>query len=166
MRKRHSHNRYREGFTALELMIAIVIFGLLCVMAFPYWGQILTSYRQNTATGILLSDLRLARFEAVKRNEPVRVRVIGSSRYVLEREAGDSWVALRPTVDFSDRYWTQGVSISGGFNPALFLASGQAEQAITYSVYCGNDNSNQVLVSRTGMVRSTTGGGGMGGREQ
>ncbi len=165
MRRQRILDGSRKGVTALELLISIVIFGMLCVMAFPYWGEILTSYRQNTATGILVSDLRMARFEAVKRNEPVRVRVIGSSRYVLEREAGDSWVALRPIVDFSDRYWTRGISISGGLNPALFLASGQAEQPITFSVYCGNDNSSQVLVSRTGMVRSTS-AGGMGGHQQ
>ena len=153
MRRRLSRNHHGRGFSTLELAIVLSIAAVLSALAFPYWEEILTTYRQSTATSVLVSDLRLARFEAVKRNEPVRLRLVDSSGYLLEREAGGNWEALRPAVDFSERYWTRGVSISGDPDPAVFYASGRAEQPVTFSISIDGQPSKVIAVSLSGMVR-------------
>jgi len=139
----------------LELLIVVAIMGVLVGISFPYWGEILDSYRLNTATAVLTSELRLARFEAVKTNDRVRIRLTSTSQYIIERDVGDQWQAIRPATDFSARYWTQGVTITNGPDPAVFLPSGRSEGPITYQVALDGQGVSQVTVSLSGMVRRT-----------
>ena len=145
--------RWKRGFSTLELSIVLSIVLVLSALAFPYWEEILTSYRQSTATGIFVSDLRLARFEAIKDNASVRVRLLTPSSYVIERDTGGSWEALRPTIDFTERYWTRGVSLSSESDPAVFYSSGRAEGMVTFLLTSDGQEVRQVSVSLSGMVR-------------
>lgn len=54
--------------TIIELLIVILIAGVLAVLAVPSLQSTLRSTRQNSAVGLLVSDLNLARGEAIKRN--------------------------------------------------------------------------------------------------
>jgi hypothetical protein len=97
--------------------------------------------------------LRLARFEAVKNNASVRVRILTPSSYLLEEDTGSGWGVLRPTIDFDERYWTRGVSLSSITDPAVFLSSGRVENAVTFFVSTEGQETNLVTVSLSGMVR-------------
>ncbi len=58
----------QDGVTIIELMIVILIAAVLAVLAVPSLQSTLRTTRQNSAVGLLVSDLNLARGEAIKRN--------------------------------------------------------------------------------------------------
>ena len=57
----------------MELLIVMAIGALLAVIAVPSLRDVLSSTRQSSALGLLMSDLNQARAEAVKRNTRVLV---------------------------------------------------------------------------------------------
>jgi type IV fimbrial biogenesis protein FimT len=66
--------RYRariRGFTAIEMMIVVVIVAILTAMAAPGMGKMLRNQRVKTAAFDVFASLNFARSEAVKRNTTV-----------------------------------------------------------------------------------------------
>ncbi len=142
-----------RGVSLMELSIVISIMGLLSVLSFPYWEEVLDSYRLKSAASLLASDLRLSRFEAVKSNCQVRVRILSDSGFVMEENTGDGWTGLRPAIDFSEKYFTRGAHISSGSDPVIFYPSGRAESVVSYSITLGARTPVQIDVSLSGMVQ-------------
>ena len=67
-----------RGFTMLELMIAIAIAGVLLALALNSFNTMLASSQSRTSAESLLSGLRMARSEAIKRNVPMRFQMMSS----------------------------------------------------------------------------------------
>lgn len=68
----HPSTRRRvRGFTLIELMTVIVVLTLLAVAAAPGMRQLVASQRTRAAANDLISDLLMARSEAIKRNKDV-----------------------------------------------------------------------------------------------
>lgn len=63
----------RRGFTLIELLIVISIAAVLATIAVPSFRDMLRTTRQNSALGLVINDLNLARGEAIKRNSSVIV---------------------------------------------------------------------------------------------
>ena len=72
--------RLMQGFTLIELMTAITIFAILAMMAMPMYGSFIANSQIRTATESMLSGVRLAQTEAVKRNAQVE--------FVLDENVG------------------------------------------------------------------------------
>lgn len=64
---------FARGLTLVELVIVIGIAMVLALVAMPSFRDALSATRQNSALGLLVSDLNLARGEAIKRNARVLV---------------------------------------------------------------------------------------------
>ena len=60
-----------SGFTLFELMIAVAIVGILLAIAAPNYRDAMMNVRISAQANDLMSDLALARSEALKRNLPV-----------------------------------------------------------------------------------------------
>jgi type IV fimbrial biogenesis protein FimT len=65
--------RASRGFTAVELMIVVVIVAILTAMAGPWMGHMVRAQRLRTASFDMNSSLQLARSEAIKRNVSITV---------------------------------------------------------------------------------------------
>ena len=63
--------RRARGFTLIELMTVVVVLTLLAMAAAPGMQSLIASQRARAAANDLISDLLMARSEAVKRNKDV-----------------------------------------------------------------------------------------------
>lgn len=61
----------RNGFTLLELMMAIAVIGVVLAVAVPGFNTFRQNARMTSAANDLLGDLNAARSEAIKRQRPV-----------------------------------------------------------------------------------------------
>ena len=147
------------GFMLIELMIVIAITAILTALAVPSFSVTLDNQRISGAAEAVLSDLRWARSEAIKRNTEVRVTFTSGSNWsytidtvpVLATNDG----ILPKTVYGSDFPSTtlSTASFSGGvayttFDPVRGINSNNGTATIESDHYTGD-----VIVSSLGRVR-------------
>ncbi len=58
----------QQGFSAVEIIIVVVVVGILCVLAVPQLTASLRNNRVNTLNALVSSKLAEARLQAIKRN--------------------------------------------------------------------------------------------------
>lgn len=61
------------GFTLIEMMLALAIIGIMATMAVPSWREMIASQRMQTITQDFYASLMLARSEAIKLGQDVRI---------------------------------------------------------------------------------------------
>ena len=75
-------NRQKNtGMTLLEVMTVVAIIGIVVAIAVPSFSTMLENQRIKGAAEAMLTDLRWARAEAIKRNAPVRVTFATGSNW-------------------------------------------------------------------------------------
>lgn len=76
-----------KGFTILELMITVVVFGIAITLAFPQFEQTMDKFRLKSAGQDITSSLRLARSDAVSKRQQFGVYFdINLRRCILFRD--------------------------------------------------------------------------------
>jgi type IV fimbrial biogenesis protein FimT len=70
--------RQQHGVTLIELVITLAIAGVLGMLAIPAFQAMLASNRTKATAESVLSGLRIARTEAIKRNVPMRFQLVSS----------------------------------------------------------------------------------------
>lgn len=68
-----NNHKNNSGFTLIEIMVTIAIVGIFASIALPSFSKLIESNRINTATNELVSNLLLARSEALKRRNTVTI---------------------------------------------------------------------------------------------
>lgn len=95
------HQSQASGFSIVELLIGLAVFGILVGIA--GWG--LTSLRKGEAVDssvfTLQQDINRIRTEATKDGDSHRLTVVSSTQYALARQVGGTWVT-QSTKTFSD----------------------------------------------------------------
>ncbi|MBZ0091634.1 MAG: GspH/FimT family pseudopilin [Sulfuricellaceae bacterium] len=83
----HSSRRI-GGFTLVELMISVAIFGIVLALAMPGFNVWMQNTQIRTATESLQNGLQMARAEAVRRNEKVRFDLGTGTSWIVSTDAG------------------------------------------------------------------------------
>ncbi len=66
----------QAGFTLVELMVALLLLGVISLVALPALGEMVDAQRRQDAAQQLASGIRTARTEAVLRNQVVTIHSI------------------------------------------------------------------------------------------
>ena len=104
---KHNPPTLSQGFTLIELMIAMVILAILSALAAPSFSTMIGNYRVRTGAEGIISGLQLARAEAVRRNTNVSftlntgtgwtVAVVSPAATIQTRPSGESGTNLQVT---------------------------------------------------------------------
>jgi type IV fimbrial biogenesis protein FimT len=104
-------NQQSMGFTLVEMMVTITVLCVLLTIAVPTYQKFTSTQRIKFATFDLMSDLMLARNEAIKRNTSISLSVISSGLCWK-----DGWKILNGTTALSVHSAIDGVSIVDSVN--------------------------------------------------
>lgn len=131
----------QTGVTAVELMVALVIVGIIAAMALPSFQTMLENARVRGSADALMSGLQLARAEAIRRNARVRFVLVNtqgawavqddvSGADIQSRSAGEGAVTVTVTPNAASRVTYNAVGRVVDANPITQLvldASAQTE---------------------------------------
>lgn len=132
--------RHQHGFTLVELMITIVIFGILLTVAVPSFTSYILNQRVKTSAFELTAALSYARSEAIKLNTDVQLS---------EDDSGwGGWTMVRTDTNAVLRVWERPERLSITTNPAdvgaiSFQRDGRADSLVTFTI-CDADASSAV----------------------
>ncbi|MEX0731352.1 MAG: GspH/FimT family pseudopilin [Aquisalimonadaceae bacterium] len=143
-----------RGFTLIELVVALVVAGILAVVAIPSFDSFVANQRVKTAGQELMLSLTYARSEAVKRNADVHVQPLGADWSTGWEVITDDDDVLRVTQAEA----IAGVEIDGGaVSVVTFQRSGRVNASATFSACdSGNKASERVVtVNASGRAQVT-----------
>ena len=156
-----------NGFTLLELMVALAILGILLAIGVPAFGTVIDNQRMDDGVNGLVRSLNYTRTEAVRRNRPVTVSPIDADwnagwRIFLDRnnnglyDAGETllredipadvaFVHANTNVGSYVRYNPHGESVllNGGFQAGTFRFCPRKAEA----------QGRKLIINRIGRVR-------------
>jgi len=132
---RHPYRR-NHGFTMIELMVTLAVFGILVAVGVPSFNNFLVNSRTSAVANDITSAVNLARSEAVKRGAPVTVCPSENNTECVGTWT-DGWIVMVNNTSEVLRVWrapAEGASINqtGTANSAIrFGALGQRVSAAT-----------------------------------
>lgn len=102
---RHAlRRRTQAGFSLMEVMVVAVIVAIMAVLAVPSFSGMVQRQRVKNAADAVLSDLRWARSEAIKRGQEVTVKITpGTTNWqyiVYESKNPEEIIKTVQAVDF------------------------------------------------------------------
>jgi len=152
MKKSSYFRNLVQGFTIIELMITVVVLGVLLSLALPSFQQLMNNNRIVSETNGLVSDLALARSEALKRG--------GTTLITVCARANDT--SCTGTVD-----WGKGHLVFVESNATGTVGSVDTGETVIRSsavsegmtiVAAGFSTAGYVAYNSTGAITSTTPG--------
>ena len=170
-------NLLQQGFTLVELMVTIVVFGILLTIAVPSFTSLMDSIRVKRAGDAISAFLINAKSEAIKRNTTVRAIVhvadSGATWCVGMTTAASCDCLATPNtcqIDGADRVISnsayKSVSLDGPDDEHAFVFSalrGTVTGNETVELVSENDVKLDVVVALTGRVRVCSPDGSAGG---
>jgi type IV fimbrial biogenesis protein FimT len=145
----------KKGFTLVELMIVMVVMGIISAIASPNFRQFMAERRLNGAARMVLSDLMLARQQAVVKNNNFKVFFSTNHNYTILDDGNNDGSAgtgeTSTSRDIHQDYYD--VTFAATANPVFSprgTSTGWTTVTLTSAVTGG---SKQVRVNLTGRVR-------------
>lgn len=133
----------QTGFTLIELMVTVSLLAILAGLATPSFREMVASQRLRSAAFSLVSDLTLARSEAVKRGASVSITPVSDAW------AGGWHVRLVGAADVlsEQKPVGQGVNFSTVATEVVFDRNGRATAANTVRFQLASTGSKYRCIS-------------------
>ncbi|HEX9579539.1 MAG TPA: GspH/FimT family protein [Gemmatimonadales bacterium] len=140
----------RRGYTIIELLIVIVIFGVLLGVAYNRLGPALEHARVGRAATVLATDLQYAQMLAVRQRGPVALIVNESLKGYIIRERDTALVHRQRLLGDGSEYLLDEFTASAPF--VELFPNGVASATTTFTLGLAGFQ-RQVRVTRAGQVR-------------
>jgi type IV fimbrial biogenesis protein FimT len=131
----NTHRNRDRGFSMVELAVSMTVLLILTAIAIPSLMRSLRTYQLNDTAARLSDMLKFTRFEAVRRNTPVALRINNPS--------GSDWIVWADTVANSTLDPTEKQILITGF--ATLLPSGAPPSSATILASLGTTSSLTTL---------------------
>lgn len=149
--------RHLSGFTLVELMIVLAVLAVLMGLAVPSMGQFMLSGKLRAYSNEMVASVVLARSEAIKRNQPVRLCVANAAGTACASSSWESgWLVITSGNQVLHRQQpiTDGYKILSAVDELVFQPSGVGATQAVFKVCratpsVGNQE-RSVSVSATG----------------
>ena len=144
--------RSAQGFTILELIIAMVLFAIMTGIAVPKASEAMRIARVDRASRTVAIDLEQALGLAARQRTAVRIRQPNGTRQMVVQDRNDATV-YRTTELGDDTRVGLGVEALT-LNPASVdvFPTGRVSQALTVTIESGNYE-RTVTLSQAGQIR-------------
>jgi prepilin-type N-terminal cleavage/methylation domain-containing protein len=152
-----------EGFTLLELLLAITVLGILGAIVSLQLAPFFARAHLNNGVRQVFTDLQLVRMKAISQNSRFRVTFRPSTHdYLVEKDMGGTWQPQvlhshqAGVIESSSLALPSGVSIaavnSGG--DVIFVPRGHVDGGITITLRSTRgEGTKRVVVNLAGRVR-------------
>jgi type IV fimbrial biogenesis protein FimT len=147
------------GFTLIELIVTMVVAAILAMVAVPRFKDMIVNNRATAQANNFLTALTLARSEAVKRRETIRVTAVDSS--AANNEWGPGWQVIEVSsgtllrafeaIDSDSTLDSVGNVATIDFDSAGMLSAPAAGQTFQLrSTDCTGDQGRDITLTVTG----------------
>jgi prepilin-type N-terminal cleavage/methylation domain-containing protein len=138
----------QNGFTILELLIAILIMFVMLAFALPKMSAAVAAHRVIAGVRTTASHVRLVRATAIGRNAPARLGLIqGGTVLTVQVLKNGTWSTVGSEMPLD-----RGVVVTTVPNPVVFQPHGAAESSATITVTGENGAGREIGVSILGSV--------------
>ena len=136
------------GFTLVEIIVALAIFGILTAIALPDWGTVLLTFSLNGATRQVQSELHRIKMKAV--SEKVNLKLVYSDKAKSYQVQRDGTLVETKTLP-------KGIELRTATSPLTleFTPRGTPTTTSPVTVFlCNSKNEGKNIVIRaTGRIR-------------
>lgn len=143
--------RTRDGFTLLEVLIALMIFGIIAGVVAPSISRSLAHARLKGAASVIAADMQLAGSLAARQRRPVRISIDTANKVFRVRDG------VTPSTIYSERRFGPESDVPVQFMAAsdtsvLVYPNGLASKSLTLRIRAAGDR-RVVSMSRAGQIR-------------
>jgi prepilin-type N-terminal cleavage/methylation domain-containing protein len=136
--------RRQAGFSLLELVVAIIIFGLIAGMSIPFLHTFVSNYRLKGAISTLRGDFNKAKSLARANRVAYSVVFTGTTTYEIQDDAGNV---------VSTKTYESGVSGPTSGNATFDPVGRASSTAASFQLTNTKGDAYQISVTLTGLVQ-------------
>ncbi|OOP57816.1 MAG: hypothetical protein AYP45_01415 [Candidatus Brocadia carolinensis] len=154
-RNRHFGSYKQEGFSLIEMLVALFIIAILAGITIPVYIGMKPSIRLSGATRQIMGDLMWARMQAISQNNEFRIIYDNNHQYsILEDRDKNGAISTGEsliTKDIHNKYYDV-VYSSSNANDLIFYPRGNAANLTTVTL-TNRSGIKSVSIAVTGRVK-------------